>query len=209
MPMRGHLMLIPTDPIGRNAVADPYAAYLLYDLFTGIDATHVHDHTPNKAPVGSVWADVDGANAWTINSNKATCSGGPDQSIEIDTGAANLSIVLASVVPGNYFAILARGDATSLDYVMGQIQTAENLLQIAYHDGSYHALANVAYVVDPTDTISNFEFRVNGTALEIRIDGVSKVSTISSYNLTNTQVGLYGYNESGVCTVDGLSVTAL
>jgi hypothetical protein len=156
-----------------------------------------------------MWADVDGGAGWTISGNKAACSGGITQTVEIDSGAANVDIVLASVVPGKYFAIIARGDGTTLNYVLGQIQTAEDLLVIAYHDGVYHALASVAFTVDPTDTIVNFEFKCTGTALEILIDGVSKLSAISAYNQAYTHIGLYGYTETGVCAVDGLTVASL
>src|SRR3990170_764402 len=174
------------------------AAYLIEDAFTDTNGVHLHDHVPDTKPVGAVWADMNGAAEWTISGNKATCSSVADAATTIDSGAADVDIVLASVVPGKYFALLARGDGAGFGYVMGQIQTAEDLLVIAYHDGAYHAIASAAYTVAPTDTIANFEFKVGpGTALEILIDGVSKLSTTSSFNQTKTQIGLYGYTETG------------
>lgn len=192
---------------GAMGVADPYAGYLIYDTLTDDNATDVADHTPEKAPDGSAWADIDGAaGMWTISSNAATCSGAGDMSVEIDSGAANVDIVLTSVIAGKYFAIIARGDGTVLDYVMAQLQTAENIVQVAYHDGAYHAIANAAY---SPDTATDFEFKTDGTALELLVDGASKVDTTSTHNQTDTYIGLYGYTEDGTCTVDGLTVTAL
>ena len=194
----------------RRSKASGLGAYLVYDMFSGVNATHLHDHTPDKAPSGATWADVNGSEEWTISGNKAVCSGAADSATTIDCGASDVDIKLASVIPGKYFAVVARGDGSGFGYVLGQIQTAEDLLVIAYHDGSYHALASVAYTVAPTDVIPNFEFKVGpGTALEILIDGVSKLTTTSAFNQTETQIGLYGYTETGVCAVDGLSVEAL
>ena len=195
----------------KSAGTDPYADYLVYDSFTDTNGVHLHDHVPDRKPTGSAWADVNGAAEWTISGNKAKCSSAADSATVIDSGVADVDIILSSVVPGKYFAIVARATGgVPFQYVLGQIQTAEDLLVIAYHDGAYHAIASVAYTVAPTDTITNFEFKVGpGTALEILIDGVSKLSTTSSFNQTKTQIGLYGYTETGVCTVDGLTVAAL
>ena len=94
--MRKHLAsMIPNDPVGvGNAAVDPYAGYLVYDTFTDDDNTVLASHTPDKAPVGSVWVECgDVADAPKIISNKLQAAASfKEERAYINCGDADVTV---------------------------------------------------------------------------------------------------------------------
>lgn len=67
---------------------------VVYDTFTGDDATALTSHTPDIAPVGSSWAATIGAGSLVIISNKANAPDDINSSrgCTIDSGLADCTI---------------------------------------------------------------------------------------------------------------------
>lgn len=72
---------------GGQSSSDPYAAYLLYDTFTGTDGTVLSSHTPEK---GGPWVLTGG---YTIQANKAKKSS--------VAATRNFAFAVASVSPAD------------------------------------------------------------------------------------------------------------
>ena len=195
---------------GRFAGGAAGAGYLVYDTFTDTNATPLVSHTPDTAPVGSAWAWMFGTGL-SIQSNSLDCTGGTPSWANIDSGNANVSVKAATMILGTYVGLVARGtgDVGENEGIMFHCQTTEDAYALFANQGAYTEIASAAATLTPGDVVTNAELNVNGTAIEFLIDGVSKVSATSSVWLTQTQIGIHGYNENGTADWDDLTVTAL
>ena len=184
------------------------AAYLIEDTFTDADGTALSSHTPDTKPAGSGWANVIGG-GFTIQGNKASCNGVNDQLVEIEAGAADVDVVVASMTLGQYSGIVARGTGTGLNCILALFDTVANEYGIYACQGAYTRIAGAAEALNPGDVLTNAELKVTGTTIEILVNGASKVSTTSAVHQTETAIGLLGYGEDGTAKWDGLTVAAL
>ena len=185
------------------------AAYLIEDTFTDTDDVTLPNHTPDTAPIGSAWAHANGS-GYKISGNKAVCPGANDQLIVIDSGAADVDIILATVTLGAELGVLLRGSGAALNGWLLICSCARDKYEIYMLNGSYNLVASSPVeTLTPGDILTNLEFKASGTSIEALVNGVSKVSTTSAVYQAQTQIGLFAYGDDGTAKWDGLTVAAL
>jgi len=183
-------------------------AYLIEDTFTDTDNVTLPNHVPDTAPGGSSWAIPIGG-GWKISGNKAVCPGANDQQVMIDSGAADVDVVLASVTLGAELGVFLRGSGAALNGWLLICSCARDAYEIYRMDGAYNLVASAAATLTPGDILTNLEFKASGTSIEALVNGVSKVSTTSAVYQAQTQIGLFAYADDGTAKWDGLTVAAL
>jgi hypothetical protein len=185
--------------------ADPYAAYLIYDSFTGANGTHLHSHTPEKAPAGSVWAEANGG-PFSISGNKARNAQANDQLSVIDSGEADIDLVVGAVILGSELGCLIRGSGGALNGWLFLCSCARDAYELYMMDGAYNLIDSDAAVLTPGDALADLELRATGTLIEGLVNGVVKVSTNSATYQAQTYVGLFCYGDDGTAKWDDLTV---
>ena len=174
---------------------------LLYDTFTGADGVLVTAHTPD---IGGPWVGADG---WTIQSERAACSGPSARIVLCDVGASEVrvstrfylgsgnfhSLFFASSAPvsggtpADGFFIENEGNLYRLRRrVSGSTATAET-----YDKGSA-PVAGELWLVEMS--ASNIKFSIDGT---LRID----YTPGSPWTLSQTHVGIR-YGSAGSVAFD-------
>lgn len=109
-----------------NSVADPYAAYLLYDNFVEAADTVLPSHTPDKDSVGAGWAVHNGV--WTVRvatEDLICASAGGDVECEIDVGTPNHVVEVELTLGGGTIGVL-----------IGRWTDANNQLALVLFEGT-------------------------------------------------------------------------
>jgi len=192
-----------------SGLGGPYDAYSIYDSFTGTNATGVTDHTPDKDTEGGGYQDGIGSGEYTITSNQVyLASGDAGYNTDwIDAGVAdctiNCNIIIGTTV-ANGLIVRASAGNDNLEVILDAANDRVRLYSNT--NGSRAELKTTTSV--SLDTTSTYAVKVvlSGTAVEIFIDSVSKLTHTTSHNQTDTGVGFWQWDSSETGRWDNLSV---
>ncbi len=174
--------------------ADPFADFVIADDFSAPNGTALPDHTPDKAPAGSSWAEILGSK-WDINNNRVDGGGADGDEVEIESGIANL-YVEAVVQRGGGDApgvILRYKDSTR--YWLMQLNYISTQLQLYLKDGGFVSKRTVS--VGALDNNTDYTIRLQAGAdnvLHMFLDSTEYASVSDATFSTSTGVGFRSAN---------------
>lgn len=190
---------------------DPYAAYALYDLLDDDDATAITDHAPEKDTEGGGWQDGIGSGEFTISSNKAYLASGDFgyNTDWIDAGLADCTVecdIIIGTTVANGLIVRASAGNDNLEVILDA--ASDRVRLYSNTNGSRAELKTVTSVT--LDTTSTYAVKVvlSGTAVEIFIDDVSKLTHTTSHNQTDTGVGFWQWDANTSGRWNDLTVVA-
>lgn len=189
--------------------ADPYADYLVYDSFTDDDATGVTDHAPEKDSEGGGYQDGIGAGEFTITSNQVYLAGGAAgyNTDWIDAGVADCTIncdIKIGLAVANGLIVRASAGNDNLEIIL---DAANDRVRLYSNTNGVRAelKTEVGIVLDTTSTYA-VKVVLSGTAVEVFIDGVSKLTHNTAHNQADTGVGFWQWDASNTGRWDNLTV---
>lgn len=171
---------------------DPFADFLVADDFIDLDSTTLPNHAPDKDTVGSGWTDADVG--ITIESNKASDNDVRGAAV-IDAGDADVEIEATIVIQsgGNGFNGFVFRYQDSTHFFIGGLDNLLNKIVIWENDAGFSEKlgnANGSFPLSDGET-HTLKITMNGTAIEIFINGGSEGSIVNSKFQTETEHGLY------------------
>lgn len=194
-----------------EVAVDPYADYVLYDSLADDDATPITDHLPEKDTVGNGYQDGIGSGEFTISSDKVyLASGDAGYNTDwIDSGLADGTVecnIKIGLTVANGLIVRASAGNDNLEIILDAVNDRVRLYSNT--NGSRVGLKTETGVT--LDTTSTYAVKVvlNGSAVEIYINGVLKLSHTTTHNQTDTGVGFWQWDNSETGRWDTLTVQA-
>jgi hypothetical protein len=203
--------MLPLTGAGPSGSGDPYADYALYDSLADDDATAITDHTPEKDSVGGGYQDGIGSGEYTITSDKVyLASGDAGYNTDwIDAGLADCTVecnIKIGLTVANGLIVRASAGNDNLEVILDA--TNDRVRLYSNTNGSRAELKTVTSV--SLDTTSTYALKVvmSGTAIELFVDGVSKLTHTTTHNQTDTGVGFWQWDNHESGRWDTLTVVA-
>ncbi len=203
-----------TQPSGILVPAGPdvvQAAYVVLDTFRDTEDVTLPNHTPDRDAEGGGW--IAGAGVWKIdNANKAkqTTGGAAATNAYIET---NLSDCIIECVyktgDGDDYGGLTFRVADDDDNLEFFINPAQDNTYVGTNIAGSRVTLDFTAMTLANETEYALKVVLNGTSIKAYVDGVLKVTTTSSVQLTSTMHGLWMWTTDAFSRWDSFKVSVL
>lgn len=193
--------------------AFPGDTLLVLDTFTGVDATTLPSHVPDKRPGSNAWGNA-GVSVFELLGNQARLlsGGGSQNNISIDAGKSDV-VVEADVTMGagadTFGGLFVRSSAndTGIECFLGSAADIVRITEISA--GVRTDKVTRTFVVAPSTT---YKLKVTciATLISVYVDGVKQIEWNSAaFNPTAVRFGLWQWNVVTDSRFDNFRVSSL
>lgn len=155
----------------------------------------------DTADSGQTWSGLAGTPQIVSNQGAGAASG--NDIATIDAGIADCEVYMTVTTKNGDEGVIGRASNVSNLFLAQATATAINLLRRT--SGSYTSLGTHATAIANNDVL---KLKMNGSSLEVLLNGVSKVTATDTQNQTNTRHG-FRLDGSTTSRIDTFRVDAL